>query len=171
MDATAAGPQDVLDRLAEERRANQGNRVWQRLKSERKALVGLVIVGLLALIAIASPVIAPYDPDADDFGLFVSPSLDHPMGTDSFGRDLFSRVLIGTRVSLTIGVLAALAATIVGVSLGLVSGYYGGWIDSLIMIHRLALGISCDHSDGGDGRDIRYGRKECGDRNRGCLHR
>lgn len=133
MATTASRPQDVLDALAEERRAKQGNRVWRRLKSERKAFVGLFIVGLLAVIGVVAPIVAPYDPDADDFGLFQSPSLEHPMGTDSFGRDLFSRILIGTRVSLSIGVLAALSAMIVGVSLGLVSGYYGGWIDSLIM--------------------------------------
>jgi peptide/nickel transport system permease protein len=132
---TAAGgrSQDVLDNLAEERRARQGNRIWRRLKRERKALVGIFIVGFLVFLAIFAPTIAPYDPDADDFGLFVEPSLDHPFGTDSFGRDLFSRVLIGTRVSLTIGILAALSSMIVGVTLGLLSGYYGGWIDSLIM--------------------------------------
>lgn len=133
VESTAARPQDVLDQLAEERRAQQGNRVWRRLKAERKAFVGLFIIAFLAIVAIASPIIAPYDPDADDFGLFTSPSLDHPMGTDSFGRDLLSRVLIGTRISLTIGILAAVSSMIVGVSLGLLSGYYGGWIDSLIM--------------------------------------
>lgn len=133
VESTAARGQDVLDQLAEERRAKQGNRVWRRLRAERKAFVGLFIVGFLALVALASPVIAPYGPDEDDFGLFSSPSLEHPMGTDSFGRDLFTRVLIGTRVSLTIGILAAIAAMIVGVSLGLLAGFYGGWVDSLIM--------------------------------------
>jgi len=132
---TAAGSraQDMLDIMAEERRARQGNRVWYRLKRERKAFVGVIFVACFILIAILSPTIAPYDPDADDFGLFGSPSLEHPMGTDSFGRDLFTRVLIGTRVSLTIGLLAALTAMLVGVSLGLLAGYYGGWLDSLIM--------------------------------------
>ncbi len=131
---TASGrSQTLLDDLAEERRAAQGSRVWRRLKRERKAFVGLFIIGFLVLIAIFGPVIAPHDPDDDDFGLFRSPSLEHPMGTDSFGRDLFSRVLIGTRVSLTIGILATIAAMIIGISLGLVSGYYGGWIDSVIM--------------------------------------
>ncbi len=133
MATTASRPQDVLDALAEERRARQGNRVWRRLKAERKAFIGLFFVGFLALVGLLSPIVAPYDPDDDDFGLFQSPSIEHPMGTDSFGRDLFSRILIGTRVSLTIGILAALTALVIGVALGLVSGYYGGWIDSLIM--------------------------------------
>ena len=88
---------------------------------------------MLALISLFGPVLAPYDPDSSDFGLFQSPSLDHPMGTDSFGRDLFSRIIVGTRVSFTIGILAALSAAIVGVALGLVAGYRGGWVDSLIM--------------------------------------
>lgn len=121
-----------LEQLAEERRARQENRVWRRLKSERKALVGLIIIVILTLLAIFGPSIAPYDPDANDFGLFQPPSLAHPMGTDSFGRDLFSRVLIGTRVSFTIGVTAAALALLVGVLLGMLAGYYGGWIDSLI---------------------------------------
>lgn len=121
-----------LEQLAEERRAQQENRVWGRLKSERKAFVGLIIIAILILLAIFGPSIAPYDRDANDFGLFQPPSLAHPMGTDSFGRDLFSRVLIGTRVSFTIGITAAALALLVGVLLGILAGYYGGWIDSLI---------------------------------------
>lgn len=124
---------DRLEQLAEERRAELGNRFWRRLKAERKAFVGLLFVGILALLAISGPYIAPYDPDADDFGLFESPTLRHPMGTDSFGRDVFSRLIIGTRISFTIGISAALASMVVGVTLGLTAGYFGGWIDSIIM--------------------------------------
>jgi peptide/nickel transport system permease protein len=124
---------DRLEELAEQRRAQQGNRFWRRLRAERKAFMGLFLVGLLAFTALFGPYIAPYDPDADDFALFDSPSLEHPMGTDSFGRDLFSRLLIGTRVSFTIGVTAAFLSMVVGVSLGLIAGYYGGWLDSIIM--------------------------------------
>ncbi|MEA2584942.1 MAG: peptide/nickel transport system permease protein [Thermomicrobiales bacterium] len=125
--------EDRLRVLAERRRAAVGNRFWRRLSRERKALLGLVFVGLLALVAAIGPVIAPYDPLADDYDLFASPSWSHPMGTDSFGRDLLSRVIVGTRVSFTVGLLAALSAMAVGVLLGLVAGYYGGWLDSLIM--------------------------------------
>lgn len=123
---------DRIETLAEERHAQQGSRIWRRLKSERKALVGLIFIGLLAILAVVGPYIAPYDPDANDFGLFQSPSLDHPFGTDSFGRDLLTRIMIGTRISFTIGIAAALGAMIFGVLLGLLAGYYGGWIDSLI---------------------------------------
>ena len=122
-----------LEALAEERRAQQGSRVWRRLKAERKALLGLFFVGFLALVATFGPALAPYGQDDDDFGLFQNPSLEHPFGTDSFGRDLFTRIIIGTRVSFSIGISAALAALVVGVTLGLLAGYYGGWLDSLIM--------------------------------------
>lgn len=129
----AIGSGDRLDQLAEERRAAQGNRFWRRLRSERKALVGLIFIAFLALIALIGPWIAPYDPDTDGLGLFVSPSFDHPFGTDSFGRDLFSRIIIGTRISFTIGITAAFVSMTIGVLIGLTAGYYGGWIDSLLM--------------------------------------
>lgn len=124
---------DHLEQLAERRRKTQGSRFWKRLRSERKAAVGLVFVAFLVFVSVAGAAIAPYDVDSDEFGLFQSPSMAHPLGTDSFGRDLLSRLIVGTRVSFTIGVLAAAASMIVGVTLGLVAGYYGGWADSIIM--------------------------------------
>ncbi len=130
--APAAAPATDLDRLAEPGARTTGNRFWRRLRRERKALVGLIFVGFLAIVAVVGPYIAPYNPDADDFGILESPSLDHPMGTDSFGRDLFSRMIIGTRVSFSVGVLAAAAAMVVGGLLGLLAGYYGRWVDSVI---------------------------------------
>jgi len=130
--ARSAAP-DRLERLAEERRGTQGSRFWRRLRAEKKAFVGLFFVGFLALVAVTGPVITPHDPSAFKFALLEGPSLTHPMGTDSFGRDLFSRVVIGTRTSFTIGIVAALIAMTVGVMLGVVSGYYRGWIDSIIM--------------------------------------
>ena len=95
-------------------------------------IAGLVIIALLALLAMFGPLLAPYHPDADDFGILQAPTLEHPMGTDSFGRDLFSRIIIGTRVSFSVGVLAAGAALAIGGTLGLAAGYYGRWVDSLI---------------------------------------
>ena len=130
--APVAAPATDLDRLAEPGARATGNRFWRRLRRERKALVGLIFVGFLAIVAVVGPYIAPYNPDADDFGILESPSLDHPMGTDSFGRDLFSRMIIGTRVSFSVGVLAAAAAMVVGGLLGLLAGYYGRWVDSVI---------------------------------------
>ena len=109
-----------------------GRRLLRRLRRERKAMVGLLIVGLLVLLALVGPAIAPYDPDRSDFGPLVAPSPAHPLGTDSYGRDLLSRLLIGARVSVSVGILAALLALVVGGLLGLVAGYYGGWVDSLV---------------------------------------
>lgn len=129
--APGAAQADRFKALTEPRHA-AGHRFWRRLQRERKALVGLIFVVFLAAIALAGPLLAPYDPDADDFGLFENPSLDHPFGTDSFGRDLFSRMIVGTRISFSVGLLAASSSLAVGVVLGLLAGYYGGWIDSVI---------------------------------------
>src|SRR5215210_3620649 len=106
-------------------------RLLRRLRRERKAIVGLIIIGLLALVAVFGPMIVPYHPDSDDFGMLQQPSLQHPMGTDSFGRDLLSRLIIGTRVSFSVGFLAAAIAVVAGGLLGITAGYYGGWVDSV----------------------------------------
>ena len=133
IDATTAPPTATdLELGADPGPRTTENRFWRRLRRERKVVVGLVFIALLVVIAAIGPLIAPYDPDADDFGLLAAPSLAHPMGTDSFGRDLFSRMIVGTRVSFSVGVLAAAAAMIVGGLLGLLAGYYGGWVDSVI---------------------------------------
>jgi peptide/nickel transport system permease protein len=117
--------------LTSSRQLSPGFRLLRRLRGEHKAIIGLVIIALLALIAIFGPLVAPYHPDNDDFGMLQQPSLQHPMGTDSFGRDLFSRVIVGTRVSFTVGFLAAAIAGVVGGLLGITAGYYGGWVDSV----------------------------------------
>ncbi|MBX3069662.1 MAG: ABC transporter permease [Thermomicrobiales bacterium] len=109
------------------------SRFWTRLRSERKVLIGLVLLGAFAILAIIGPWISPYGPDDNDFGLLMEPSWRHPMGTDSYGRDLFSRVLIGTRVSFSVGLLAALLALAIGGLAGMIAGFYGGKIDSVIM--------------------------------------
>ena len=124
---------ETLEQLSDPRRSVAGNRFWRRLRSEQKALLGLIFVGLLAGVALIGPALVPYDPDNDDFELFDPPSFDHPMGTDSFGRDLFSRLIVGTRVSFSVGLAAAAVSMVVGSILGLTAGYYGRWVDSLIM--------------------------------------
>ncbi len=133
-DAVVQPPlEERLGRLGEEQRAAQGSRFLRRIKAEKKAFLGLIFVIFLAFVAIAGPILAPYGPDNVDFEILQAPSLHHPMGTDSFGHDLFSRVILGTRVSFTVGIVGAFLSMIVGVSLGIVAGYYLGWIDNLIM--------------------------------------
>jgi peptide/nickel transport system permease protein len=126
------GPSTAVDStLTSAREQSSELRLLRRLRSERKAIVGLVIITLLALVAIFAPMLTPYHPDNDDFGMLQQPSLQHPMGTDSFGRDLLSRLIIGTRVSFSVGFLAAAIAVVAGGLLGITAGYYGGWVDSL----------------------------------------
>jgi len=121
-----------LEQLGDERTV-QGSRFLRRIKAEKKAFLGLILVILLAFVSIAGPWLAPYGPDNTTFDQLAAPSLHHPMGTDSFGHDLFSRVILGTRVSFTVGIVGALLSMVVGVALGIVAGYYGGWIDNLSM--------------------------------------
>lgn len=98
------------------------------------ALFGLLFLLLIAFLGIFAPWIAPYDPAAQDFSVqLVPPSPDHPMGTDRFGRDVFSRVVFGARLSLQVSAVSVGFASAVGVTLGLLGGYFGGYLDELVM--------------------------------------
>lgn len=107
--------------------------VFRRFKKHRLAMVSLIVLGILCVLAILAPVIAPYDPNAivGDFG--AAPTKEFWLGTDQIGRDVLSRLLYGMRVSLLVGVLATLISTVIGVVLGLLAGYFGGIIDMVIM--------------------------------------
>ena len=110
--------------------------LWRRLLHRRAACVALAIVGALILIAILAPWVAPYDPHAqpDIIGLKSQPpSLAHPFGTDVFSRDVLSRVIHGSRVSLTVGMLAMLLAIAIGTSYGAIAGFAGGRVDGIMM--------------------------------------
>lgn len=119
--------------LGQQARTVRSNRFLRRIKAEKKAFLGLIFVLLLGLVALLGPWIAPHGPDDARFDLLAAPSGDHLMGTDSFGRDLFSRVILGTRVSFTVGIVGALVSMVVGVSIGILAGYYLGWIDTVLM--------------------------------------
>ena len=106
----------------------------RRLRKSATALVGAAIVALLLVVALFADVLAPQSPtDSDQMRTFARPSWDHPLGTDQLGRDMLSRVIHGTRISLIVGVSSVLLALFVGVPLGLIAGYYGGRVDGLIM--------------------------------------
>ena len=97
-------------------------------------LIGSLIIAFLTLVAILAPLISPYDPSEIDAGNWLAaPSSRHLLGTDSLGRDLFSRMVYGARISLGIGLLAVGIATLIGLILGSIAGFYGGLTDSLIM--------------------------------------
>ncbi len=106
----------------------------QRLLSARLAGAGLAFLALVLFSALAADFIAPYDPAAQDYFAFrQAPSSAHWLGTDDLGRDVFSRIIHGTRVSLQVGVIAVGIAVSLGVSLGLLAGFFGGIVDNVIM--------------------------------------
>lgn len=95
--------------------------------------VALGFLGLVVLVATFAPLIAPYDPEAIDFAaIWASPSAAHPLGTDQLGRDLFSRLVMGTRESLIGPFLLLVGATVLGVAIGVVAAWNGGWVDVLL---------------------------------------
>lgn len=107
---------------------------WRRLKRSKLAMVGLFILSVLFITAIFADFIAPYHYATQNLReTFQSPSLKHPFGTDDFGRDIFSRIIYGARISLEVGFLAVGIAIVVGGLLGAVAGFYGGKLEQLIM--------------------------------------
>ncbi len=107
---------------------------WHKLKQRKTAMVAGVFIVLLVLTAVFAPLIAPYDPFKTDYSLsMLPPNLDHPAGTDVYGRDILSRIIYGSRISLAVGFTSVLVGALVGVTLGLISGFFGGFLDGLIM--------------------------------------
>lgn len=107
---------------------------WKRMKRNKFAMLGLFIICTLVFCAIFADFIAPYGYAEQNLAnRFKSPSLDHLFGTDNFGRDIFSRIVYGTRISLQVGFVAVSIAGIVGGTLGAIAGYYGKFIDNAIM--------------------------------------
>jgi peptide/nickel transport system permease protein len=106
--------------------------IWDRLRHDRKGVASLVVVGTLLLVAALGPSLAPHDPTAQQFDILQPPSLEHPMGTDSLGRDVLSRVIAGAQVSALVGLGVAALGMLIGVTLGLLAGFFGGWVDDVI---------------------------------------
>lgn len=106
--------------------------VWRRFRRDRKGTASLAVVLVLLALAAFGPLLAPYDPERQAFAILLPPSPEHPTGTDSFGRDVLSRLIAGTRVSMMVGLGVATVGMLIGVTLGLVAGFFGGWIDDVI---------------------------------------
>ncbi len=127
----------IADPGAEDEAPPRRRAGWAELRAllwrDKKALVGTVVLAVFALTAILGVAIAPYDPNAMLYDMMGAPSLAHPLGTDDLGRDLLSRIVVGTQVSLFIGVSTVAISLVIGVALGLYAGYYGGWLDTVIM--------------------------------------
>jgi ABC-type dipeptide/oligopeptide/nickel transport system permease subunit len=114
-------------------RARRRRRMRRRLLRRPLAIAGLVVALAFVLIAIFAPVLAPYDPGASDFtAALQGPSAKHLLGTDELGRDILSRLIWSARVSMEAGVFSTLLALVIAVPIGLVAGYYRGWVDPVI---------------------------------------
>ena len=108
--------------------------VWKRFRQNRLAMAGATVVGFLFVLSFLAPLITPYDPShLDAWHVLLPPSAQHWFGTDELGRDVFTRVIYGARVSLKVGFVAVGIAVLIGTAVGLVAGFYGGWLDSLLM--------------------------------------
>lgn len=117
-------------------RARPGEMVafWRTFARNRLAVIGGVVVAILVVFAVAAPALAPWDPNKHDTRrILAPPSAQHWMGTDQLGRDVFSRVLYGARVSLAVGFVSVGIATLIGVLLGAAAGYHGAVVDGVIM--------------------------------------
>ncbi|MGA1843127.1 MAG: oligopeptide ABC transporter permease [bacterium] len=109
-------------------------RFWQQFSQNRLAVAGLFLVLLLFAVALTAPYISPYDPSLINVNRILhSPSAQHWLGTDQLGRDVLSRMIWGSRISLLVGFVSIGIATVIGTILGAVAGYYGGWLDNIIM--------------------------------------
>ena len=108
--------------------------LWRRYRTNRSAVVGGGMLVLFLVVAVGAPWIATHDPLAQDlYGRLSAPSWEHPFGTDDFGRDILSRVIYGSRISLKIGIAAVTVALSLGTVIGLVAGYKGGVVDQVLM--------------------------------------
>jgi ABC-type dipeptide/oligopeptide/nickel transport system permease subunit len=115
---------------------------WRRLRRDRLALASLAFIGFLIVLALAAPLViellglpgpSVQNPNlTDSFGSPLGPSAAHPFGVDQLGEDVASRVIYGTRVSLEVGILGTAVATVIGVSIGVLAGFYRGWVDTLL---------------------------------------
>jgi peptide/nickel transport system permease protein len=134
----SAPPTPTLADFAPDLISRPARSPWQiavaRFRKSKLAILGLIIILLMSLAAIFADVLAPYgENEIDLFNITAPPSSAHWLGTDELGRDELSRLIYGARVSLVVGVGAALLATVIGIAVGALAGYYGGWVDSMLM--------------------------------------
>jgi peptide/nickel transport system permease protein len=109
--------------------------ILRRLLLHRLSFVGLILVALLVILSLLAPWLAPHDPIKISIAeRILPPSMKHLFGTDQFGRDVFSRVLYGTRISLQVGLFSVILGGLIGIVIGSIGGYLGGWIDSIIVL-------------------------------------
>lgn len=126
----------TINKIEPCKKKSQFREIWRRMKKNKGAMIGLIIICILILAATFADFIADYDESAiaqNPSERLQPPNAEHWFGTDAFGRDVFARVVHGTRVSLTLGVVTTIIAVIVGGFFGAISGFYGGIVDNLII--------------------------------------
>jgi len=129
-EATVQDPPESEDTY---RRPSHMQLLRRQMLRDKKALVGAIVLTLLIVCAVFADWITPYDPNAMDYDMILRPSWDHFLGTDDLGRDLLSRLIYGARVSLFVGFSTVAISLVAGVALGVAAGFFGGWIDTIIM--------------------------------------
>ncbi len=113
---------------------SQRARAWRTFRRNKTALIGLVLIVFVLLVAILAPLIAPHDPiEQSTINRLQGPSADYWLGRDDYGRDLFSRIIYGTRIALIVGIFSVLLGGVLGTAMGLVAGFFGGRVGTLIM--------------------------------------
>jgi len=113
---------------------SQRRRAWRTFTRNRSALIGLVMIVMIVLVGIFAPLLAPYDPlTQSTINRLKPPSAQHWLGLDTYGRDIFSRIIYGTRVALLVGVLSVAMGGVLGTAIGVVAGYFGGKVDAILM--------------------------------------
>lgn len=128
---------EVNERAESSEIVSPGKLVWRRFKKNKLAMVGLCMLGIIVFMAIAAPLFTDYRPEEIEMGHFrAAPDERHVLGTDSLGRDVWSRLLYGARISMSVGLVSVSISLVLGVTIGALAGYYGGWVDTALM--RLA---------------------------------
>jgi peptide/nickel transport system permease protein len=133
MPATAQGARGQ-DTLLLRPARTQGQIIWAKFRRHKAAVISAVVLLIMAVLCFGAPIFAPYPFDAIDLrNARQAPSWAHLMGTDDLGRDVFTRILYGGRISLMVGIFAATFSTVIGSLIGALSGYYGGLVDNVLM--------------------------------------
>ncbi len=123
----------ILDAAAQRPPESMSSLVWRRFRRHPGAIVGAIVLSLIIIAVLLAP-ISPYDPVKSDIkNRFQSPSLEHPFGTDGLGRDLLTRCLYGGRISIFVGFMVMIITLVIGIPIGSIAGFFGGWIDNILM--------------------------------------
>ena len=140
MDSTTVNYQEMERRIREAEKGKSFYQLaWRRFRQNKLAALGLIILGLLVVVSLLAPLLSPHNPfvslknQAGSYDTFQPPSRTYLLGTDSLGRDILSRMLYAGRISLSVGLVSVTISTVLGMILGALAGYFGSWVDTLIM--------------------------------------